>query len=256
MTREARSIQIQKNFNSMMVALECLLDDSSTVKSMVVSGAPGVGKTYTLSQRLQKAHDAAEWNVATISGKMTTLALYEVLYKNRHSTNVLVLDDMDSIFDSEDGMNLLKAVLDSGKRTVSYMTSSKYLSTNGIPNSFDFNGRIVFITNKDLALDAKAKTKMSAHYAALMSRSVYVDLQIQTKSDIMIHIENVMTKTNILASKGVNSNGSKAILNWMLKHEDSLRSPSLRMPLLISAVYNNNPYDWEEQCENLFLEKI
>ncbi|WPK19208.1 hypothetical protein [Salmonella phage SD-6_S16] len=97
MTREARSIQIQKNFNSMMVALECLLDDSSTVKSMVVSGAPGVGKTYTLSKRLQKAHDAAEWNVATISGKMTTLALYEVLYKNRHSTNVLVLDDMDSI---------------------------------------------------------------------------------------------------------------------------------------------------------------
>lgn len=255
MSRELRSIQIKKNFEAMMVALDCLLDVHGTVNSLVVSGAPGCGKTFSLSKRLQKAHDCAEWNVTTISGKMTTLALYEVLYKTRHSTNVLVLDDMDSIFDTEDGMNLLKAVLDTSKRTVSYMSSSKYLSDNGVPNSFEYFGRIVFITNKDLAKEAKGRSKKAPHYSALMSRSVYVDLQIQTKSDIMIHIENVMRSTNILSSKGVNINGSNAILNWMLKNEDELRSPSLRMPLLMSTVYNNHPYDWEEQCESLFLEK-
>lgn len=253
--RLVRSQKIQKNFDSMLAVLESMLKPNSPINSMIVSGAPGIGKTYSLSNRLNKAHSNAECNVTTVSGKMTTLALFEVLYKNRFSTNIIVLDDMDSIFDSEDGMNLLKAVLDTSKRTVSYISSSKYLKDNGIPSTFDFFGKIVFITNKDLTRIAASKSKQAPHCQALISRSVYIDLEIQSKEDIMIHIENVMLSTNILEKYNVNQNGSNMILNWMLKHQERLQSPSLRTPVLISALYNSNPYDWEEICENVYLEK-
>ncbi|AXC39005.1 UNVERIFIED_ORG: hypothetical protein [Escherichia phage CMSTMSU] len=65
-----------------------------------------------------------------------------------------------------------------------------------------------------------------------------------------------MNKTNILENNGVNKNGCKAILNWMLNNEEKLRSPSLRMPVLIAGLYNKFPYDWESMAENMFLEKI
>lgn len=255
MTREQKAIEINNAFNGMMSATECLLDPNGSVNSLVVSGAPGIGKTYTLSQRLKKAHDSLEWNVTSISGKMTTLALYEVLYRNRFSTSVLVLDDMDSIFESEDGMNLLKGALDTGKRNISYISSSKYLRDAGVPSTFEMKGKIIFITNKNLSAAAKAGTKMAPHYSALMSRSVYVDLKIYNNTDIMIHIKSVMSKTNILEAYGVNNNGTKMILDWMLKNEESLRSPSLRTPVLISSLYHKYPYDWEDKCNSLFLEK-
>lgn len=253
--RVLKSKEIEARMAAMMAATEVLLDSTSTVNSLVISGAPGIGKTYNLTKRLDIAEASFEWNVTKISGKMTTMALYETLYKNRHSACVIVLDDMDSVFESEDAMNLLKGALDTGKRTISYLTSSKYLEENGVPQTFTFNAKVIFITNKNLAVLAKGTSKMAPHYAAFMSRSVYVDLKIHTNTDIMIHIENVMSKTNILKNQLVSDEGSKQILNWMLKHEDSLRTPSLRTPVLMAGMYNKFPYDWEAMCENMFLEK-
>lgn len=253
--REIKSNEIKSAFNAMMAALECLLQVNSTVNSLCVSGAPGIGKTFNLNKRLQQAHDSLEWNVNSISGKMTTMALYETLYNNRHNTSVLVLDDMDSVFDSEDSLNLLKGALDTGKRNISYMTSSKYLKDNGIPNTFEMKGKVIFITNKNMSILSKGQSKMAPHYAAFMTRSVYVDLKIHNNTDIMIHIENVMRQSNILTKFNVSNEGSNMILNWMLKNEMTLRTPSLRTPVLMAGLYNSNPFDWEEMCDNLFLEK-
>lgn len=255
MNRKEKALQIEKNFNSMLAALECLLDVNSTINSLIVSGKGGVGKTYNIEQRLQKAHDAAEINFYSISGKVSTMGLYETLYKYRHSTNVLVLDDVD-VFNSEANFDLLKAVLDtSSERVVSYATTNKHLRENGIPLSFKFEAKVIFITNKNLSKLSKGKSALAPHIEALLTRSIFVDLQLFTNEEVMIHIENIMTKHNMLARHGINANGSKLILDWMLKHEEKLRSPSLRMPVLISALYNKFPYDWETQCENMFLEK-
>ncbi|AXC39007.1 UNVERIFIED_ORG: hypothetical protein [Escherichia phage CMSTMSU] len=61
MTRTEKAIQIEKNFNSMMAALECLLDtQANSINSLIVSGKGGVGKTYNVDQRLQKADDNFE----------------------------------------------------------------------------------------------------------------------------------------------------------------------------------------------------
>jgi|AGFT01.1.fsa_nt_gi hypothetical protein len=255
MTREEKAIQIEKNFNSMMDALECLIAPESTVNSMIVSGKGGVGKTYNIEQRLLKAHDNLECTYKSISGKITTMGLFKALYESRHSTDILLLDDVD-VFANETTIDLLKAVLDTtDTRVVSYITSSKVLAESGIPQQFDFRGKVIFITNKNLARMAKAENALSPHVDALLTRSIFIDLQLFTNEEVMIHIENLMSKHNMLAKHGINKQGSDMILNWMLKHESKLRSPSLRMPVLISGMYNKFPFDWEEKCENMFLEK-
>lgn len=254
MEREDKAILIEQNFTAMMGATEALLDVNSPVNSLVISGAPGIGKTFRLTERLDRAHNSLEWTVNMISGKMTTLALFEALYQNRHATSILVLDDMDSVFESEDALNILKGALDTGKRTISYLTSSKYLEEAGVPQQFTMHGKVIFITNKNLSALAKGTSKMAPHYAAFMSRSVYVDLKIHNNNDIMIHIENVMRKKNILTKFNVSNEGSEQILNWMLKNEDRLRAPSLRMPVLMAGMYNKFPYEWETMCNTMFLE--
>lgn len=255
MTREELAVRIEKNFNSMMAALECLLDDNGSVKSMIVSGKGGVGKTYNIEKRLSEAHDALECTYNSISGKITTMGLYKALYENRHVDNILLLDDVD-VFANETTIDLLKAVLDtSERRTVSYVTSSKVLEEDGIPQQFEFRGKVIFITNKNLAVMAKGSNALAPHVDALLTRSIFVDLQLFTNEEVMVHIENIMRKNNMLAKYGVDRNGSEMILDWMVKNEARLRSPSLRMPVLIAGLYNKFPYDWEEQCENMFLEK-
>ncbi|QCW18635.1 P-loop NTPase [Salmonella phage SE_PL] len=255
MTREEKAIQIEKNFNSMMDALECLLSPESTVNSMIVSGKGGVGKTYNIEQRLMQADSNLECTYKSISGKITTMGLFKALYESRHSTDVLLLDDVD-VFANETTIDLLKAVLDTTDvRTVSYITSSKALAESGIPQQFDFRGKVIFITNKNLARMAKAENSLSPHVDALLTRSIFIDLQLFTNEEVMIHVENLMRKHNMLVKHGINKQGSDMILNWMLKHESKLRSPSLRMPVLIAGMYNKFPFDWEEKCENMFLEK-
>lgn len=256
MQREEKAIQIEKNFNSMMAALECLLDtQANSVNSLIVSGKGGVGKTYNVDKRLQQADDNFEIDYKKISGKVTTMGLYEALYKSRHAASVLLLDDVD-IFSDETNIDLLKAVLDtSAKRVVSYSTSAKYLDQQGIPKQFEFRGKVIFLTNKNLSQMAKGKNSLAPHIDALITRSIFIDLQLFTNEEVMIHIENIMKKTNLLENQFVSKEGSEQILNWMLKNEESLRSPSLRMPVLMAGLYNKFPYEWESMCENMFLEK-
>lgn len=255
MTREMKATQIAKNFSAMMSALEVMLDTTSNVNSMIICGKGGVGKTYNVEKRLQKADDNFEIDFKSISGKITTLGLYEALYNSRHAASVLLLDDVD-IFSDETNIDLLKAVLDtSEKRVVSYASSAKYLDEKNIPKQFEFRGKVVFITNKNLSQIAKGKSSLAPHVDALITRSIFIDLQLFTNEEVMIHIENIMKKTNILENQYVSKEGSAQILNWMLKNEENLRSPSLRMPVLIAGLYNKFPYEWESMCESMFLEK-
>ncbi|WEM33546.1 thioredoxin [Escherichia phage EJP2] len=256
MNRTEKAMQIEKNFNSMMAALECLLDtQANSINSLIVSGKGGVGKTYNVDKRLQQADNNYEIDYKKISGKVTTMGLYEALYHSRHAASVLLLDDVD-IFGDETNIDLLKAVLDtSDKRVVSYATSGKHLDAMGIPKQFEFRGKVIFLTNKNLSQIAKGKSSLAPHIDALITRSIFVDLQLFSNEEVMIHIENVMSKTNILENQFVSPEGAGHILNFMLKNEDRLRSPSLRMPVLIAGLYNKFPFDWESMAENMFLEK-
>lgn len=255
MTREEKSLKISQNFRMLEATLDAMMAPNTPIKSVICVGKGGCGKTYTTDNKLQKAHNNCEIDYKKISGKITTMGLFMALYESRHSTSVLLLDDVD-VFQNETTLDLLKSVLDtSDVRTVSYITSSKVLADSGVPQSFDYRGKIIFLSNKNLSLMSKQQNALSPHIDALLTRSIFIDLELFTNEEVMIHVENIMRSNNILAKFNINKQGSNMILNWMLKNESKLRNPSLRMPVLMAGLYNSNPYDWEEMCDNLFLEK-
>ena len=92
---------------------------------------------------------------------------------------MLVLDDCDSVLVDDVALNILKAALDtSKKRVVSWNTESRVLRQEDLPNSFEFKGGVIFITNINFK-NVRSK-KLKEQLEALESRCHYLDLTIDT----------------------------------------------------------------------------
>lgn len=254
--REVLKLRIAENFDAMMDTLECILNPLNPIKAMTVTGASGIGKSYNLIKRLEDAHDHGYCNFHYLNGKCTGLGLYQALYNARHLGSVLLMDDVD-VFDTEDKLNLLKASLESDdNRIITYMSSSRHLADNGIPTQFEFCGKVIFITNKDLVKISEANSALSPHVEALMTRGAFIDLEIHDNESVMVHIENIMRSTNIVKGLGVNNDGAEKILNFMLKNSANLRKPSLRMPVQLAGLYLQFPDKWEQHAMKVCVKNV
>ena len=147
---------------------------------MIVSGPPGVGKSFGVEKVLGK-HDMiatlgerpAKYQV--VKGAMSAIGLYCKLYNYADKDNVLVFDDCDSVLLDDLSLNILKAALDSKKsRTIHWNTDSFKLRNEGVPDSFEFKGSAIFITN--IKFDNVKSKKLRDHLEALESRCHYICL--------------------------------------------------------------------------------
>lgn len=240
---------INKSFNAMMDTVECIIDPFNPIRAMIVSGAAGVGKSYNLIQRLEAAQDNMECSYHKISGKITPLGLYKVLHESSHLGSVLLLDDAD-VFSEEGTLDLLKAALDSSKtRTVSYITNSPALTKEGIPNQIEYFGKIIFITNKNFAKVLKGTSKMKEHVRALITRGSFIDLHLHDNRSIMLQIEQVMNKSNIMTQYGLSTEQCNDALMFMKNNVQRLMEPSLRMAVEIAGFMLMYPERWRNLAE-------
>ena len=92
------------------------------VRGMVVTGPPGVGKSFGVENVLKDAGIMKKLSNDSLrrfgveKGAATPIGLYQLLYDYSADGSVLVLDDCDSVLYDELSLNLLKAALDSGKK--------------------------------------------------------------------------------------------------------------------------------------------
>ena len=220
------------------------------VKSLIISGASGVGKSYELSEKLAKAADQNKIKYSVMSGTTTAIGLYKTLFKHSMKNEILILDDIDRIFGDEDAINVLKAALDTGKtRTITWMSESRALKEEDIPSSFEFNGSVVFITNLNFDKALDGKTRIAPHIKALLSRTVYLDLCIHTLREIMIRIEQVISKGDILAHKNIDNKQKKDIIEWIRINHRKFRTLSLREVLHLGDMVSVDPVKWKELAE-------
>lgn len=225
------------------------------IRAMIVSGAAGCGKTYTLEKVLDKAKSDGLISYDTVRGAMSPIGLYRKLYETAEEGNVLLLDDCDSIFADIDSLNLLKAALDTSKtRRVHWNKESRVLADEGIPNSFEFNGAAIFITNIDFNAEIEQEKKMSHHYKAFMSRCLYVDMGIHTKREILVRVSQVVLGNEFLRDNELSKAEAQEMVKWLTINVGRVRVLSIRTVLqLVSLIKTDN--DWRHMAETLMLKK-
>lgn len=220
------------------------------IRSMIVSGPPGVGKSFGVEQQLEKATlfdkiSSKKIRFEVVKGAISGIGLFRVLYQYSDKKNLLVFDDCD-VWQDPDALNVLKGALDSGKsRRISWNKDSRLLREEGIPNSFNFNGSVIFITNTNL--DNMRARIIKPHIEALQSRSHFLDLTINTNRDRMLRIKQVQRDSvnRLFADYELTSEQSAAIIQYMWEHQSSLREVSIRCALKIAALVKINPREWK-----------
>ena len=227
------------------------------VRGMVVTGPPGVGKTFGVEQVLEKAamFDKLAGNPEKFGvekGAASAIGLYMLLFRYADEGSVLVLDDCDSILFDELSLNLLKAALDSGKkRMISWKSESSALRREGIPEKFEFRGSIIFITN--LKFD-KTKGKIKDHLEAIMSRCHYLDLTMDTMRERILRVKQIVGD-GMLKDYKMDQEGEDAIVDFMQKNCSRLREVSLRMVTKLADLYKMNPTRWQSLAESTCIKR-
>jgi len=228
------------------------------VRAMIVSGPPGVGKSHGVEKVLGKHELIAQLGdrpakYEVVKGAMSAIGLYCKLYKHADKDNVLVFDDCDSVFSDELSLNILKAALDSKKnRKICWNTDSFKLRNEGVPDSFNFAGSAIFITN--IKFDNVKSKKMRDHLEALESRCHYIDLTIDTDREKMLRIKQI-TKDGMLDDYKLGEHVVDDIVDYMESNKTKLRELSLRTVLKIADLAKAFPQKWEAMAENTVMRR-
>lgn len=248
MSREELSAHIRKRFNVLTTLANGIT--SGNVRALIVAGAAGVGKTFELEKKLKSAQiDGDIESYESIKGSISAVVLYETLYNNREAGQVLLLDDTDSVFNDDECMNLLKAALDTSTvRKISWAKASRYLGDNDIPQSFEYEGQIVFITNTSPDQVIAKGGRLAPHMSALLSRSVFLDLGIHDVASILIRVEQVLAESTLSDDLDLTKTQVKQIVTWMNDHVAQLRSVSIRTVVQLAGFIKTTD-EWEDLAE-------
>ena len=229
-----------------------------TVRAMIVSGPPGVGKSFGVEKVLGKhdlladiAQDSKLKKYEVVKGAMSAIGLYCKLFQYADKDNVIVFDDCDSVLLDDLSLNILKAALDSKKtRRIHWNTDSFKLRNEGVPDSFEFKGSAIFITN--IKFDNVKSKKLRDHLEALESRCHYMDLTIKSEKDKMLRINQVI-RDGMLNQYDLDDEVKEDIIDFVDINRTRMRELSLRTVLKVADLAVAFPDNWEAMAENTVM---
>lgn len=225
------------------------------VRGVVVTGPPGVGKSFGVSKALRNSIELPQleailsWDSESgqpkpvvdkaqnerdieqrfkfVSGHCTPLKLFEILYEGSAANMVTVFDDCDGVLRNEDALNLFKVALDTTaeKRIMTWNSTRERAE---VPNRFEFKGSIIVITNINFENPEKASPAMAEHLAAIMSRVYYIDLAITNTREKYLHIEGVCKDHNLLKSMGLEPVQIEEVMTFFKDNLQYFREVSIR----------------------------
>ena len=179
--------------------------------SAVITGEGGLGKTHTVTKTLEAngykdISDLADFEVGSVinarkcftmvKGYSTAKGLYRTLFENNKS--IIVFDDCDAVLKDPVALNLLKGALDSyGKRIISWNADMR---DDDLPRSFNFEGRVIFISNMDQERIDQAIRSRSMMIDLSMTLDQKIDrMEFIAKSDEFLPEYDASIKTDALA---------------------------------------------------------
>ena len=211
--------------------------------SAVITGEGGLGKTFTVTKTLETngytdISNLADFEVGTIinarkcftmvKGYSTAKGLYRTLFENNKS--IIVFDDCDAVLKDPVALNLLKGALDSyGKRIISWNADMK---DDDLPRSFEFTGRVIFISNMD----------QSRIDQAIRSRSMMIDLSM-TLDQKIDRMEHIAKSAEFLPE--YDAKVKSDALGLIREIKDECKEISLRTLIAVAKVRASNK-DWKD----------
>ncbi len=225
------------------------------VRAMIVTGPPGVGKSFGVEAVLSRhdvfadvAQNEKLKKYEVVKGAMSAIGLYKKLYEFSDRKCILVFDDCDSVLLDDLSLNILKAALDSSKkRTIHWNTDSRLLRSEGVPNQFEFKGGAIFITN--IKFDNVRSKKLRDHLEALESRCHYLDLTIDTEREKVLRIKQVVQECGMLDDYEFSDLDKEMLIDFVDENKKKLRELSLRTVLKIADLKKSMPGNWRAVAE-------
>jgi len=197
---------------------------------LVVNGPTGSGKTEFVKKVLSAyCKKTPTYNSGTLSAVM----LFKLLYENKRNGDVLVIDDTDSIFESVEAVEVLKAALDTQQaKTVEWNKYSQALSTYGIPSTFKYEGKIIIVTNRHCVRNPQgAKNKVDRMLLPLWSRVMYFAAGLPTRDWEIQSLKMFQKNEEIRCfdDKGIDAKGQKEIIGFVARHQDDFHDVNFRL---------------------------
>lgn len=233
---------------------------NGVVRGLVVSGPPGIGKSFGVEKQLDSANmfrtlEGKPPKYEVVSGGISPIGLYQKLYFNRSKDQVLVFDDCDAVLFEEESLNLLKAALNSGdRRRINWNKESRVLQVEDIPDSFDFEASIIFLSNIDFERTINKGSRIAAHLEAIMSRCHYLDLEIGSLRDKLLRIKQIV-RDGMLTSYNFSNQEEQQVVDFVFDNAEFLREVSLRMVKKVADFVKADPQEWREMAEATCLTK-
>ena len=121
-----------------------------------------------------------------------------------------------------------------------------------MPDSFEFKGSAIFITN--IKFDNVKSKKLKDHLEALESRCHYIDLTIDTEREKMLRIKQI-TGDGMLAEYQFGEGVVDDIVDFVDINKKRLRELSLRTVLKVADLAKAFPDKWEAMAENTVMRR-
>ena len=221
---------------------------SGDVRSLIVNGHPGIGKTYSVAKFLDQY---AKGNFIILQGRVTLLALYSTLHAFKNKGKVVVLDDVDSVFSDIQGLNILKAAMDTTTtRRIHWASTTGKLNTMGLPDNFIFNGGVILISNVGFG---GGNSRLVTHLKALKDRSYCVPIADSGDDSLFKQICYMVLEGGLMTGLGVALADQDMFLEYIDKNKDELNTISLRTVVKLVDIYKMNPADWKEMADQGML---
>jgi hypothetical protein len=252
-TEEEIIARTEKRFAAMRMGVDSVVHGD--LNGMIISGAPGIGKTETILQAVEQAASLSPVNYHVIKGNIVSAyQLHQLLYEFSADGDILILDDCDTILRNYDALNLLKSALETTSRVRRITYRSKGIQALNTPQAFDYAGSIIFITNENMQKSIDKKdTRFGQHFSALIDRTFYMDLMLHDRHDVYCRIKQMTLSGNLLGDFDISKDMQDEFLFWIKSNMEQIRTLSLRTMLHLAEIYRSDPVQWRTLAEMFIL---